>query len=135
MPSEKSCWILKPARKYSQWNIADAIWNNPHGLWNILPCGKIWNKIRSFICRRNISYAKRISHYEVIFHSFRKARISLKKMPPQNSDEDLNPQKVGSDSVSEPMTFQDVTTKISLRNSDIDLSRQEYFKVALRSKA
>lgn len=29
-----------------------------------------------------------------------------KKMPPQKSDVDLNPQKVGSDSVSETMTFQ-----------------------------
>ena len=55
------------------------MWNNPCGLWNILPWGKIWNKIRSFICRRHISYAKRISYYEVIFHSFRKEWISLKK--------------------------------------------------------
>ena len=68
----------------SKWNIAYAIWtyaiwNSPDGLWNILPKGKMWNKIRSFICRRNISYAERISYYEVIFHSFRKERISLKK--------------------------------------------------------
>ena len=54
------------------------IWNNPDGLWNFLLRRK-WNKIRSFICRRHISYAKRISYCAAIFHSFRKERISLKK--------------------------------------------------------
>ena len=42
----------------------------------------MWNKIRSFICRRHISYAKRISYCVAIFHSFRKERISLKKKDP-----------------------------------------------------
>ena len=59
--------------------MATAIWNNPYGLWNIFAIAKMWNKIRSFICRRHISYAKRISYCVAIFHSFRTERISLKK--------------------------------------------------------
>ena len=40
---------------------------------------KKWNKIRSFICHRHISYLQSKYFISKIFHSFRKERISLKK--------------------------------------------------------
>ena len=66
--------IITPLMKY-----CCAIWNNPNGLWNILSHDKMWNKIRSFICRRHISHLRSKYFISKIFHSFRKERISLKK--------------------------------------------------------
>ena len=39
----------------------------------------MWNKIRSLICRRHISYAKRISYCKAIFH-FNEVVISFKTL-------------------------------------------------------
>ena len=70
-----SVFAIQQERRNVKWNIL-RMWNND---LTIIVKLSAYEKIRSIICRRHILYAKRISHYAVIFHLFRKERISLKK--------------------------------------------------------